>query len=432
MRNLTTKLLFGLAITTALTPTAHALDEISTRYYQTQHFIAKWRAANYGLFPELAGYNGADRIKDLPRAPVPLADDCQYDEASFRDELEGTPQLSSSIFRKRLCYQKVPSRFQEAFAPGYDVPADFVNLWTSRRILDSLRAFTDQLKTKPPVDMAVYLAMNQRAVDLWDRMVASEGSAEAARAAYFRAEFAGTDGVAIRAEATALHQNVVDFLRTTGFGDTLFDGKTPETFGEPPLPFLRSRLETHPLLMQIFAEIIADWFPTETKKSTLRDWAQANLGNPAALRASENIMRLMALLPMSGLAPMGLWPTAQRTLNYYYWLKSDNSIHAADLFMSPAENASRAYVPGRPRRGLIEWVNPLSLLLTAVDFAVFTKEDQASVEPDLRGRQPMFFAPGAMILTPDAYALSNVGPFIQAYREISARYGVTRDTLFRE
>lgn len=403
---------------------AHAGEEDDAlRLRQVHRLLTSWRAANFGLAPErlFRNYVEASNQAALPQAPVTVQADC-----SFADLPLGAGSLSESVFSTRFCYQNVPASADAVFAPGHDVPAEFVNLWTAPRILDALQAFARNVASPLPVDAGVYFMMNQRAVDLWEQMVASEGSAEGARDAYFRAQFRGANAAMIRAEMTALHQLVVDFLRTTGFADTLFAGREA-TFGEPALPFLRSRLETHPLLMQIFDEIIAAWFPTEPRKGKLRDWVSDNLAHAPAQRASENIMRLMPLLPLSGAAPMGLWPTVQRTINYYYVQKSEKFISAREVFLSPLRNAARR------NHTIFHWIHPFGWLAAGAGLIHYSSVDQESIEPELAAdRATQVITPEAIYLAPAAYHAPNALAFIEAYRGLADRYGVTRETLLRK
>lgn len=340
--------------------------------------------------------------------------------------LDEAGRLSDVLTPECFPNREIPQSVSEMFFSHADIPAEVISLWTPEYLLKQFA----RAEAKDKIDLQAVYDLNIEAARLWTEILeCADGDAERARLAYAGAayncdQYGGTD---LSERVIQLHAHVVSYVQTTNVAETV------RRFQYADLDPDRGTLEFHPLLMQVFEEVIAVWFPTEKNMGSMRQWGRINTASDEVIHATSNIMQLIPLLASYSANPIGLWPNAIRGAHAYYLAKAQSIMNRSSqsrtptFLISPSEN----FVRQRNANVFIEasgWVNPLVWLTKLFIFASDSCEDMKSVEPDVEKINGVFLEDQNTRKDLEIYA-SHSRDIVLSLRALASRYGVDRKAI---
>ena len=223
------------------------------------------------------------------------------------------------------CHRQNPNRREDVFELGYDVPAEFISLWTRAYIQYKWGGAAGDARLQEQYrenDIVGLYELNLSAADLWQKILTcARGDAESARRFYYEASYSCGEGAALLNEVSTFSQNVRNYYRTSFFRESspVFtdtrdyvrrmqsrDSIVNLNIGEMP--------SYHPLFSQMSLEFLLEVLPIDRRVSR-EDFEQeiATARNGVDSRTFTAIAKHLALLPKSVVNPSGLWPSAART-----------------------------------------------------------------------------------------------------------------------
>jgi hypothetical protein len=232
------------------------------------------------------------------------------------------------------CHRQNPRHIAEVFAQGFDVPAEFILLWSREYIQYKWGGpvGVGRLQSAHPENDIVGLyELNLAAADLWRKIQnCAAGSAELARRFYFEGRFSCANGAELREEVGVFSANIRNYYRSSFFREsrpTFSSGHelasrmrrgellVQDTIGEMP--------SFHPLFTQMSLEFLLEAVPADRSYSRVEfenDIASGRNGVDA--RTFTAVGKLFSILPRSVANPSGLWPSASRVARGFLEFKS--------------------------------------------------------------------------------------------------------------
>ena len=252
-------------------------------------------------------------------------------QAARRGSFTTTEASLETAAIRGFCLRRWPQAINDIFTSGGDFPAEFAGLWSEEylryRWERSRSGGMASLRNRfHENDIVSLYELNLRAARLWERALACYSrNAEAARAAYARADFscrAGADP-ALASAVAEFRQDIRSYFATSFF-------RTPEllmtsrldiawrlTNGQPLMAeATQSHLPSiHPLFSQVVLELQMENFPIEQRVRA------EQLG--ARLSASGQDRFFLALAQFDhyvvarGAHHFGLWPVGARAARFW-------------------------------------------------------------------------------------------------------------------
>ena len=218
--------------------------------------------------------------------------------------------LEADVLGSTYCHQKNPTNAEQAFSPGFDIPANFIDYWRPEYIKFKWEnKLANLISDYPNIDLMTAYELNLRSAQLWRELVICEGGAEQARNTIALDQWSCSE---LRKKYTDLQLGVGGYLMTfNGLekekrmsidADMIRGGQIPH-MGSPALNaaleavrYGRIRLPAvHPLFTHfLFGYMLSDAF---------------ELHNDNEERSRRGALQLLKMLPRKDCLPIGLWPS---------------------------------------------------------------------------------------------------------------------------